>query len=108
MIRGIETVRRLWRGERPLRAEDGTARTVQVRIRPRPVQPELPVWVTAGGSPETFRLAGEVGAGLLTHLLGQSVEDLAAKIAIYRAAWRAGRASRGGARHAHAPHLRRR
>ena len=28
---------------------------VEVRTLPRPVQPELPVWVTAAGNPETFR-----------------------------------------------------
>ncbi|HEX5717377.1 MAG TPA: MupA/Atu3671 family FMN-dependent luciferase-like monooxygenase, partial [Thermoanaerobaculia bacterium] len=87
MFRGIETVRRLWRGE-AVERENGTGQTIEVRIRPRPLQPELPFWVTAGGSPETFRMAGEVGAGLLTHLLGQSLEDLAAKITIYRTAWR--------------------
>jgi natural product biosynthesis luciferase-like monooxygenase protein/amino acid adenylation domain-containing protein/FkbM family methyltransferase len=95
MFRGIETVRRLWRGE-AVERENGTGQTIQVRIRPRPLQPELPFWVTAGGSPETFRRAGEVGAGLLTHLLGQSLEDLAAKVAVYREAWRqAGHAGEG-------------
>ena len=28
-----------------------------VRILPRPIQPELPVWLTAAGNPETFRQA---------------------------------------------------
>ena len=58
-----------------------------MRLRPRPVQAELPIWVTAAGSPDTFRKAGEIGAGLLTHLLGQSVEDVGRNIAIYREAW---------------------
>src|SRR6185436_2763743 len=56
---------------------------------PRPIQPELPFWLTAAGSPETFRSAGEAGAGLLTHLLGQSIDELAEKIVVYREAWRA-------------------
>ena len=46
------------------------------------------MWVTAAGSPETFRLAGAIGANLLTHLLGQSIEQLTEKIALYRQAWR--------------------
>jgi natural product biosynthesis luciferase-like monooxygenase protein len=96
MRRGIETVRRLWRGE-ALRLPGGSGAEVEVRIYPRPVQAELPVWVTAAGSPETFRLAGELGASVLTHLLGQEAGDIAAKIAVYRQAWRdAGHGPGGG------------
>ena len=83
MFRGIETVRNLWRGNSESRRA-GHGQDVDVRILPRPVQPELPVWVTAAGAPDTFRKAGEIGAHLLTHLLGQSVEELAEKIAVYR------------------------
>jgi natural product biosynthesis luciferase-like monooxygenase protein len=87
MFHRIEAVRRLWRGEN-VRRRDGDGTDIEVRIRPRPIQRELPIWVTAAGSPETFRLAGEIGANLLTNLLGQSIEQLAGKIAIYRSAWR--------------------
>ncbi len=87
MLRGIDIVRRLWRGE-SVRVPDGAGNPVDVSILPRPVQPELPVWVTAAGSPETFQAAGEAGANLLTHLLGQSLEELAEKIAVYREARR--------------------
>ncbi|HEY8207242.1 MAG TPA: MupA/Atu3671 family FMN-dependent luciferase-like monooxygenase [Myxococcaceae bacterium] len=87
MLRGIETVRALWRGE-PVRRKDGNGTEIEVRIRPRPVQEELPVWLTAAGSAETFRLAGQVGAGVLTNLMGQELDSLAGKIATYRAAWR--------------------
>ncbi len=95
MLAGIDTVRRLWRGESvafpgPLGSD------VEVRTYPRPVQKELPVWVTAAGNPETFRQAGELGCHLLTHLLGQKIEDVADKLAVYRAAWReAGHAGDG-------------
>ena len=87
MRQRVEAVRRLWRGEH-VRRHDGDGREIEVRIHPRPVQRELPIWVTAAGSPETFRLAGEIGANLLTNLLGQSFEQLAGKIAIFRSAWR--------------------
>jgi natural product biosynthesis luciferase-like monooxygenase protein/FkbM family methyltransferase len=83
----IDVVRRLWRGE-ALRFPGGAGET-EVRILPRPLQPELPFWLTAAGSPETFRLAGEMGANLLTHLLGQGIRELAEKIAVYRQAWQA-------------------
>ena len=90
----IEAVRRLWRGE-ALRFAGG-AGEVEVRVLPRPVQPELPFWLTAAGSPDTFRLAGEMGASLLTHLLGQGARELAEKIAVYRQAWQgAGHAGEG-------------
>ena len=84
-----ETVKSLWRGEAIVR-RDGAGNDVEVRVRPKPVQPELPVWITASGSPDTFKHAGSVGAGVLTHLLGQTIEELSAKIAIYRDAWRSG------------------
>lgn len=83
MIRSVETVRELWRGE-AVEFPDGKGEKRPVRIFPAPVQPELPVWITSSGSPETFRAAGRLGAGLLTHLLGQDVEELAANIALYR------------------------
>jgi natural product biosynthesis luciferase-like monooxygenase protein/FkbM family methyltransferase len=86
MMSQLETVRRLWRGT-PLRFKGGGGNEVEIRIHPSPIQPELPVWLTAAGNPETFRAAGEAGANLLTHLLGQSVEELAEKIETYRDAW---------------------
>jgi natural product biosynthesis luciferase-like monooxygenase protein len=86
LYEAIETVRALWRGER--RTFKGPLGDVEVRTLPRPVQQELPVWVTTAGSPESFESAGRAGAHLLTHLLGQSVEEVAEKIAIYRDAWR--------------------
>ena len=78
-----EEVRRLWRGGAAC-AVDGLGRAVEVRPYPPAVQPELPVWVTSGGGVETYRAAGEMRAGLLTHLLGQNLGELADKIAEYR------------------------
>src|SRR5204863_1636758 len=51
---------------------------------------------TASGNPETFKLAGELGANVLTHLLGQNVAELKGKIELYRRAWQqAGHAGQG-------------
>lgn len=83
MVDAVDTVRRLWRGEE-VEFSDGAGEKQSVRIFPAPVQPELPVWITSAGSPETFRVAGRLGAGLLTHLLGQDQEALARNIAAYR------------------------
>lgn len=88
MFRMMEEVRELWRGGAVERVGP-SGETHALRIHPRPVQDELPIFVTAGGSPETFRQAGTEGHFLLTHLLGQKPEDLEAKIGIYREAWAA-------------------
>lgn len=94
MFESAEQVQRLWRGE-TLRFP-GPQGDVDVRTLPRPVQAELPLWVTTAGNPETFAEAGRLGANVLTHLLGQTVEEVRAKIAAYRRARReAGHAGRG-------------
>lgn len=87
MTAEVDRVRSLWRGESG-NFVNGKGVEIAVQTLPRPVQKELPVWITAAGNPETFRLAGEKGTGLLTHLLGQRVEELAEKIKIYRKSWR--------------------
>ncbi len=95
MLREIETVRKLWRGE-TLTFPGVDGKPVTVKTLPRPIQPELPIWITATGNPETCRVAGQLGANLLTHLVGQKMEDLADKIMIYRKAWQeAGHAGEG-------------
>jgi natural product biosynthesis luciferase-like monooxygenase protein len=95
MFHNIDVVRRLWRGERvPMPGPLG--KDVPVRIFPRPVQRELPSWLTAAGNPETFQMAGSLGINLLTHLLGQSIEEVSKKVALYHQAWKeAGHPGRG-------------
>ncbi len=85
MYRQIDEVRTLWRGG-ALSRPTSTGQSFAVEIQPRPVQAELPVWVTSSGHPDTFTAAGRVGANLLTHLIGQDVEQLAGKISLYRQA----------------------
>lgn len=85
LYRDIETITHLWRGEAVVR-ENGAGVQVEVRIHPRPVQPALPVWVTSSGHADTFVSAGAIGANLLTHLVGQTLDALAGKIARYREA----------------------
>lgn len=95
MFRDIDTVRALWRGE-SISFPNGEGKETKTRILPKPYSKELEVWVTAAGNPETFRQAGAVGANLLTHLLGQTIQELAEKITIYRKAREdAGHAGRG-------------
>jgi natural product biosynthesis luciferase-like monooxygenase protein len=71
----IDTLRALWRGE----PYDDR------HLFPRPVQEQIPLWLTSGGSLDTFRAAGRAGVGVLTNLLTYSLEDLPEKVAAYRA-----------------------
>lgn len=87
MFDGLEEVRALWRGEKVQRTS-GAGSEVELGIVPLPVQKNIPVWLTSARNPETFRQAGELGAGVLTHLLGHDIDEVAEKIAIYRASWK--------------------
>ncbi|HET7794049.1 MAG TPA: MupA/Atu3671 family FMN-dependent luciferase-like monooxygenase [Rhizobacter sp.] len=91
----VQELRRLWQGE-PFEAVNPLGDRVQLHTMPRPVQSELPIWITAASNPQTFQRAGAQGLNILTHLLGQSVEALGTKIAAYRQARReAGHAGEG-------------
>ncbi len=85
MLEQIETVKKLWRGEK-VAFENPLGNMVEIETLPRPVQKELPVWLTTAGNPESYRQAGALGVNVLTHLLGQSVEEVTEKIRIYRQA----------------------
>jgi natural product biosynthesis luciferase-like monooxygenase protein len=83
MFREIENVQKLWRGE-AIAVLDGKGQTVEVKTYPQPMQSQLPTWITIVNNPDTYIRAGAIGAGILTNLMGQSVEDLARNIALYR------------------------
>jgi len=85
MHQNMAIVRDLWRGEK-LTLPNGHGDMASVNLYPTPFQSELPVWLTSRGTEETFKVAGEKGLGILTHLLGQSKEILQKKITIYREA----------------------
>ncbi|MCB5204661.1 LLM class flavin-dependent oxidoreductase [Neorhizobium sp. T786] len=82
LLSDIDVLRKLWRGEDV--SFDLGAKPVQVLTQPRPVQKELPIWLTIAGNPESYKEAARAGAHVLTHLLGQSIDELAEKIALYR------------------------
>ncbi|AJT63310.1 MupA/Atu3671 family FMN-dependent luciferase-like monooxygenase [Streptomyces chattanoogensis] len=82
MRRGIDEVLRLWSGAAVERTGPG-GRGYPVRTYPTPRHGRLPLWITAAGSPQTYALAGELGAGVLTHLLGQSLAELEENLAGY-------------------------
>jgi natural product biosynthesis luciferase-like monooxygenase protein len=82
MWRGIEEVRRLWQGD-AVAYEDAMGRVVEARVLPRPLQAQLPIWVTCQ-STETFIEAGRIGANVLTSMLGETLDKLTPKIQLYR------------------------
>jgi natural product biosynthesis luciferase-like monooxygenase protein len=94
MFESTEIVKRLWRGETV--SFPGPKGEVKVRTLPRPIQKELPIWVTTAGNIDTYIQAGKAGANVLTHLLGQTIEEVAEKVVAYRKAWTdAGHSGRG-------------
>ncbi|BAB74352.1 LLM class flavin-dependent oxidoreductase [Anabaena sp. FACHB-709] len=82
MWRDLEVMRKLWRGE-AIERQDATGKTFTVKTLPRPVQNELPVWMTCQSS-ETFVEAGKLGTHVLTSLLGGTLNDIVPKIQLYR------------------------
>lgn len=85
MYEGIELVRKLWRGE-SIQMPGGDGKLIELQTYPTPIQPELPIWITAAGNPKTFEGAGKIGAHVLTHMYNHGVDELAEKIRIYRKA----------------------
>ncbi|MFP4327482.1 MAG: MupA/Atu3671 family FMN-dependent luciferase-like monooxygenase, partial [Paracoccaceae bacterium] len=87
MYRQIEDLRRLWAGQ-PVAFPRKDGSLHEVVTQPRPVSAELPIWVTTAGNPDTWKEAGALGANVLTHLLGQDIDEVAGKIELYHAALR--------------------
>ena len=85
MFRGIAEVQKLWRGEK-LATRDGAGKMTEIGVFPRPVQPELPIWLTCAGSPDMFIKAGEMGFNILTSLQEQSIDEVSGKLKLYREA----------------------
>jgi natural product biosynthesis luciferase-like monooxygenase protein len=85
MYEQIVLVQDLWHGKSVVQI-DSMGKEVSVGIFPKPVQRDLPVWITSSGNIDTFVSAGSIGANLLTHLLGQDIYALAGKISAYREA----------------------
>lgn len=83
MLEHIETVLKLWRGESIAR-QNGLGAPISVSTLPRPIQKTPPMWIAAAGSIDTFKLAGRIGANILTNMLGQDIADLKVKFAAYR------------------------
>ncbi|MFI5780658.1 type I polyketide synthase [Nocardia sp. NPDC051570] len=82
-IERVEQIRTLWRGGE-IEDVNGLGERVKLRTFPRPVQPELPVWLTVSTNPETFATAGRSGFNVLTALINLDPAELESRIAAYR------------------------
>jgi natural product biosynthesis luciferase-like monooxygenase protein len=82
MWQGIELFQQLWRGEQ-VEFLGGTGKPVRVQTFPRPIQQQVPIWITCGAD-ETFIRAGKIGANVLTSLLYETTDNLARQISLYR------------------------
>ncbi|MGI0485824.1 LLM class flavin-dependent oxidoreductase [Pantanalinema rosaneae CENA516] len=92
MWRDIQVVQRLWQGE-AIELTAGNGKLAQIRTFPRPLQAQLPIWITSL-SDDSFVEAGRIGANILTSPLYQSLDEIFRKITLYR---------RSRAEHGHDP-----
>ncbi|WP_445012698.1 MupA/Atu3671 family FMN-dependent luciferase-like monooxygenase [Aquimarina discodermiae] len=83
MFEKLEELKALWRGEK-IKRVNGLGNEVDLNIFPKPIQKEIPIWITSGGNEETFRSAGKLGANILTHMLGQDIDTLQKNIKVYK------------------------
>ena len=61
-------------------------------VFPRPHQPQLPIWIGVGGTPQSFARAGALGLPLMIAIIGGSFERFRPLVDLYREAGkRAGR-----------------
>lgn len=79
----VEELRHLWRSGAVTR-ENAAGNEIHVRAFPAPHAAGPPLWLTAGGSDETFKTAGRLGTNVLTHMERQDLGMLSARIAAYR------------------------
>ncbi len=80
----LECLRQLWRGQTVQRL-NGAGLPTEVRIYPRPLQPELPCWLATHSGPIMLEAARR-NLNLLTVLYDTTPEALAADLAGYREA----------------------
>lgn len=74
-----------WRGQ-PIRRADAFSAPHAIVTYPRPVQPELPIWLTTSQREEAWEFAGRNGFNVLSALINFGPKDLERRIGLYRAA----------------------
>lgn len=82
MWRDIQVVQQLWQGK-SIELMGGHGQPVQIGTFPRPLQAQVPIWITALAD-ESFIEAGKIGANILTSPLYYSLEEILRKVTLYR------------------------
>lgn len=80
-----EQLQQLWRGQ-PVTRLDAYGQPHEILTYPRPLQPELPVWLTTSQREEAWEFAGSQGFNVLSALINFGPKDLEKRIGIYRRA----------------------
>jgi natural product biosynthesis luciferase-like monooxygenase protein len=83
-----EQLRTAWRGQ-SLERLDAFGQPHAIVTYPRPVQRELPIWLTTSQREQAWEFAGRSGFNVLTALINFGPKELERRIGIYRAARRA-------------------
>lgn len=79
----VAQLARLWGGQ-SIELSDASGQRRTVQTYPRPVQPELPLWITCSSNPDGWSMAATLGANVLTGLLELTEEQVFARIRQYR------------------------
>ena len=80
-----EQLQRLWLGD-PLEKKDANGDVQSIVTYPRPVQKNLPLWLTTSQKEDAWRFAGENNFNVLSALINFGPKDLEKRIQIYREA----------------------
>jgi natural product biosynthesis luciferase-like monooxygenase protein len=83
----IAVIQKLWRGE-TVAFEGPGGQQVPITVYPRPLQPELNVWLLVTQSDDGFIHAGRQNYNVFTMLYGNNLDAMRGKIALYREARR--------------------
>ncbi|MCR9192944.1 MAG: LLM class flavin-dependent oxidoreductase [Gammaproteobacteria bacterium] len=83
MLESLAVIKKLW-GQQGYDAVSGDGTNISVQTFPPLFKQNIPIWFAASGNPQTFELAADHNAGVLTHLLDQDIDVLKLKIKSYR------------------------
>jgi natural product biosynthesis luciferase-like monooxygenase protein len=87
LVDHLATVRDLFAGGQVQRT-DGAGKEISLRTFPNPVTGTLPTWITSSSSEQTWRTGAELGLNVLTGLVEQNVDAVAARVRVYHEALR--------------------
>lgn len=83
LIESRAQLQSLWSG-RAIERVDPLGQLQQILTFPRPVQRDLPIWLTTSQNPDAWRVAGETGLNVLSALINFGPPELERRIAVYR------------------------